>query len=42
MRGSLPVNAVGLFIAKPFLDYEGASYAALKRAILFLTQAGCR
>jgi hypothetical protein len=26
MRGSLPVNAVGLFITKPSLDYEGASY----------------
>jgi NAD(P)-dependent dehydrogenase (short-subunit alcohol dehydrogenase family) len=38
---TLLVNAAGLFIPKPFLDYDGASYDSyleLDRAIFFLTQ----
>ena len=38
---TLLVNAAGLFIPKPFLDYDGADYDAyleLDRAIFFLTQ----
>jgi NAD(P)-dependent dehydrogenase (short-subunit alcohol dehydrogenase family) len=39
------VNAAGLFIPKPFLDYDGASYDSyleLDRAIFFLTQTVAR
>jgi NAD(P)-dependent dehydrogenase (short-subunit alcohol dehydrogenase family) len=42
---TLLVNAAGLFIPKPFLDYDGASYDAyleLDRAIFFLTQTVVR
>jgi NAD(P)-dependent dehydrogenase (short-subunit alcohol dehydrogenase family) len=42
---TLLVNAAGLFIPKPFLDHDGAdydSYAALDRAIFFLTQTVVR
>ena len=38
---TLLVNAAGLFIPRPFLDYDGASYDSyleLDRAIFFLTQ----
>jgi NAD(P)-dependent dehydrogenase (short-subunit alcohol dehydrogenase family) len=38
---TLLVNAAGLFIPKPFLDYDGASYDSyleLDRAIFFITQ----
>jgi NAD(P)-dependent dehydrogenase (short-subunit alcohol dehydrogenase family) len=41
----LLVNAAGLFIPKPFLDYDGASYDSyleLDRAIFFLTQTVAR
>jgi NAD(P)-dependent dehydrogenase (short-subunit alcohol dehydrogenase family) len=41
----LLVNAAGLFIPKPFLDYDGAdydSYLELDRAIFFLTQTVAR
>jgi hypothetical protein len=39
------VNAAGLFIPTPFLDYDGAaydSYLELDRAIFFLTQTVAR
>lgn len=39
------VNAAGLFIPQPFLDYDGPAYDAyleLDRAIFFLTQAVVR
>ena len=42
---TLLVNAAGLFIPKPFLDYDGAdydSYLELDRAIFFLTQTVVR
>lgn len=42
---TLLVNAAGLFIPKPFLDHDGASYdayAELDRAIFFLTQTVVR
>jgi NAD(P)-dependent dehydrogenase (short-subunit alcohol dehydrogenase family) len=42
---SLLVNAAGLFIPTPFLDYDGAAYDAyleLDRAIFFLTQTLAR
>jgi NAD(P)-dependent dehydrogenase (short-subunit alcohol dehydrogenase family) len=42
---TLLVNAAGLFIPKPFLDYDGASYDSyleLDRAIFFLTQTEAR
>jgi NAD(P)-dependent dehydrogenase (short-subunit alcohol dehydrogenase family) len=42
---TLLVNAAGLFIPKPFLDYDGASYDSyleLDRAIFFLTQTVAR
>lgn len=42
---TLLVNAAGLFVPKPFLDYDGASYDAyleLDRAIFFLTQTVAR
>jgi NAD(P)-dependent dehydrogenase (short-subunit alcohol dehydrogenase family) len=42
---TLLVNAAGLFIPKPFLDYDGAfydSYLELDRAIFFLTQTVAR
>jgi NAD(P)-dependent dehydrogenase (short-subunit alcohol dehydrogenase family) len=42
---SLLVNAAGLFVPKPFLDYDGASYDSyteLDRAIFFLTQTVAR
>jgi NAD(P)-dependent dehydrogenase (short-subunit alcohol dehydrogenase family) len=42
---TLLVNAAGLFIPKPFLDYDGASYDSyleLDRAIFFLTQTVVR
>jgi NAD(P)-dependent dehydrogenase (short-subunit alcohol dehydrogenase family) len=42
---TLLVNAAGLFIPKPFLDYDGASYDAyleLDRAMFFLTQTVVR
>jgi NAD(P)-dependent dehydrogenase (short-subunit alcohol dehydrogenase family) len=42
---SLLVNAAGLFVPKPFLDYDGASYDSyleLDRAIFFLTQTVVR
>jgi NAD(P)-dependent dehydrogenase (short-subunit alcohol dehydrogenase family) len=42
---TLLVNAAGLFIPKPFLEYDGASYDAyleLDRAIFFLTQTVVR
>jgi NAD(P)-dependent dehydrogenase (short-subunit alcohol dehydrogenase family) len=42
---TLLVNAAGVFVPKPFLDYDGASYDAyleLDRAIFFLTQTIAR
>ena len=42
---TLLVNAAGLFIPKPFLEYDGASYDSyleLDRAIFFLTQTVAR
>jgi NAD(P)-dependent dehydrogenase (short-subunit alcohol dehydrogenase family) len=42
---TLLVNAAGLFIPKPFLDYDGPSYDSyleLDRAIFFLTQTVAR
>ena len=42
---TLLVNAAGLFIPKPFLDYDDASYDAhleLDRAIFFVTQTVAR
>ena len=42
---TLLVNAAGLFIPKPFLEYDGASYDSyleLDRAIFFLTQTVVR
>ncbi|MEV0306002.1 SDR family NAD(P)-dependent oxidoreductase [Nonomuraea fuscirosea] len=42
---TLLVNAAGLFLPKPFLDYEGEDYDAyqqLDRAIFFLTQTVAR
>ncbi len=42
---TLRVNAAGLFVPQPFLDYDGASYDAyleLDRATFFLTQAVVR
>ena len=42
---TLLVNAAGLFIPKPFLDYDGASYDSyleLDRAVFFLTQTVAR
>jgi short-subunit dehydrogenase len=42
---TLLVNAAGLFIPKPFLDYDGTtydSYFELDRAIFFLTQTVVR
>ena len=42
---TLLLNAAGLFLPKPFLDYDGASYdsyAELDRAIFFLTQTVVR
>jgi NAD(P)-dependent dehydrogenase (short-subunit alcohol dehydrogenase family) len=42
---TLLVNAAGLFIPKPFLDYDGAdydSYLELDRSIFFLTQTVAR
>jgi NAD(P)-dependent dehydrogenase (short-subunit alcohol dehydrogenase family) len=42
---TLLVNAAGLFVPKPFLDYDGAAYDAyleLDRAIFFLTQTVAR
>jgi NAD(P)-dependent dehydrogenase (short-subunit alcohol dehydrogenase family) len=42
---TLLVNAAGLFIPQPFLDYDGASYDSyleLDRAIFFLTQTVAR
>jgi NAD(P)-dependent dehydrogenase (short-subunit alcohol dehydrogenase family) len=42
---TLLVNAAGLFLPKPFLDYEGADYDVyqdLNRAIFFLTQTVAR
>ncbi len=42
---TLLVNAAGLFIPKPFLDYDGASYDSyleLDRAIFFVTQTVAR
>jgi NAD(P)-dependent dehydrogenase (short-subunit alcohol dehydrogenase family) len=42
---TLLVNAAGLFIPKPFLDYDGASYDSyldLDRAMFFLTQTVAR
>jgi NAD(P)-dependent dehydrogenase (short-subunit alcohol dehydrogenase family) len=42
---TLLVNAAGVFIPKPFLDYDGASYDSyleLDRAIFFLTQTVVR
>jgi NAD(P)-dependent dehydrogenase (short-subunit alcohol dehydrogenase family) len=42
---TLLVNAAGLFIPKPFLDYDGASYDSyleLDRATFFLTQTVVR
>ncbi|HXP53320.1 MAG TPA: SDR family oxidoreductase [Streptosporangiaceae bacterium] len=42
---TLLVNAAGLFIPQPFLDYDGASYDAyleLDRATFFLTQTVAR
>jgi NAD(P)-dependent dehydrogenase (short-subunit alcohol dehydrogenase family) len=42
---TLLVNAAGLFIPKPFLDYDGPSYDSyleLDRAIFFLTQTVVR
>ncbi len=42
---TLLVNAAGLFIPKPFLDYDGPSYDSyleLARAIFFLTQTVVR
>ena len=42
---TLLVNAAGLFIPKPFLDYDGAAYDScleLDRAIFFLTQTVAR
>jgi len=42
---TLLVNAAGIFIPKPFLDYDGASYDAyqeLDRAMFFLTQTVAR
>jgi NAD(P)-dependent dehydrogenase (short-subunit alcohol dehydrogenase family) len=42
---TLLVNAAGLFIPKPFLDYDGGSYDSyleLDRAIFFLTQTVAR
>ena len=42
---TLLVNAAGLFLPKPFLDYDGTdydSYSELDRAIFFLTQAVAR
>jgi len=42
---TLLVNAAGLFLPKPFLDYEGADYdpyLELDRAIFFITQTVAR
>jgi NAD(P)-dependent dehydrogenase (short-subunit alcohol dehydrogenase family) len=42
---TLLVNAAGLFVPKPFLDYDGASYDSyleLDRAIFFLSQTVAR
>ena len=42
---TMMVNAAGLFLPKPFLDYDGAdydSYAELDRAMFFLTQTVAR
>ena len=42
---TLLVNAAGLFVPRPFLDYDGASYDSyleLDRAIFFLTQTVVR
>jgi NAD(P)-dependent dehydrogenase (short-subunit alcohol dehydrogenase family) len=42
---TLLVNAAGLFVPKPFLDYDGAaydSYLELDRAIFFVTQTVAR
>jgi NAD(P)-dependent dehydrogenase (short-subunit alcohol dehydrogenase family) len=42
---TLLVNAAGLFVPKPFLDYDGASYDSyleLDRAVFFLTQTVAR
>jgi NAD(P)-dependent dehydrogenase (short-subunit alcohol dehydrogenase family) len=42
---TLLLNAVGLFIPKPFLDHDGAdydSYAELNRAMFFITQTVVR
>src|SRR4029077_804847 len=42
---TLLVNAAGLFIPRPFLDYDGVSYDSyleLDRAIFFLTQTVAR
>ena len=42
---TLLVNAAGLFVPRPFLDYDGASYDSyleLDRAIFFLTQTVAR
>jgi NAD(P)-dependent dehydrogenase (short-subunit alcohol dehydrogenase family) len=42
---TLLVNAAGLFVPQPFLDYDGASYDSyleLDRAIFFLTQTVAR
>jgi NAD(P)-dependent dehydrogenase (short-subunit alcohol dehydrogenase family) len=42
---TLLVNAAGLFVPKPFLDYDGASYDSyleLDRATFFLTQTVAR
>jgi NAD(P)-dependent dehydrogenase (short-subunit alcohol dehydrogenase family) len=42
---TLLVNAAGLFLPKPFLDYSGAdydSYQELNRAIFFITQTVAR
>ena len=42
---TLLVNAAGLFVPTPFLDYDGAAYDAyleLDRAIFFITQTVAR
>ena len=42
---TLLVNSAGLFVPKPFLDYDGASYDSyleLDRAVFFLTQTVAR
>jgi short-subunit dehydrogenase len=42
---TLLVNAAGLFLPKPFLEYDGASYDSyfeLDRAIFFLIQTAVR